>query len=276
MKQATMVFMGPVANGAPGARPMTQTESELARLQAEVARLRAEHEALRWAASHDELTGLPNRRLFLELAPGLIDRHAQSAIVMVADLDNFKPINDSFGHHVGDDVLRTIAQRVSYCASDHLVARLGGDEFAGVLTCDSAIRTISTAIAEPIRVAGRVLRVTASLGLARADGQAAIGELLHRADMAMYAAKRLDAPEPPAPTHEPYPRDPATVLPADTYRRGDPVWVYRDGAWRPGMVEAASALAVMCRYRRAEGAGTVVDTMAAEYVVPRERVGKAA
>ncbi len=71
------------------------------------------------------------------------------------------------------------------------------------------------------------------------------------------------------PTCEPAQRDPADVAPADTYRPHDPVWVYRQQAWRPGVVESASSRAVTATYRYAGGAGTVVDTMAAEYVVAR-------
>jgi hypothetical protein len=59
------------------------------------------------------------------------------------------------------------------------------------------------------------------------------------------------------------------VAPANSYRRDDPVWVYREGAWRPGVVESASGWAVMATYRYAGGTGTVVDTMAAEYVLAR-------
>src|SRR6266511_160852 len=71
------------------------------------------------------------------------------------------------------------------------------------------------------------------------------------------------------PTCHPHQRDPADVEPASTYQRDDPVWVYREGAWRPGVVESASAWAVMATYRYAGGTGTVVDTMAAEYVLAR-------
>ena len=64
-------------------------------------------------------------------------------------------------------------------------------------------------------------------------------------------------------------RDPAEVAPAGAYRTGDPVWVHRYGAWRPGVVEGASSRAVLATYRCTEGRGTVVDTMSAEYVMPR-------
>jgi hypothetical protein len=72
------------------------------------------------------------------------------------------------------------------------------------------------------------------------------------------------------PTCEPHQRDPAAVAPAATYRPYDRVWVYRDRAWRPGVVERASSGAVLATYRHANGAGTVVDTMTAEYVIARD------
>jgi hypothetical protein len=75
-----------------------------------------------------------------------------------------------------------------------------------------------------------------------------------------------------APTCDPIRRDPAGVAPASTYRHKDPVWVHRSGAWRPGVVEDASSRAVMVTYRCAQGQGTVVDTMSAEYVLPRTEI----
>src|SRR5688572_16250822 len=107
---------------------------EIAGLRAQVARLQAEREALQYAAGHDELTGLPNRRLFYALASRVLDTTDESAAVMMIDLDGFKPINDRHGHAAGDHVLRIIACRLAAWAGDNLVARLGGDEFAVLLT----------------------------------------------------------------------------------------------------------------------------------------------
>jgi hypothetical protein len=72
-----------------------------------------------------------------------------------------------------------------------------------------------------------------------------------------------------APICDPLKRNLASVAPPSSYRPGDPVWVHRSGAWRPGVVEAASGRAVMATYRFADGQGTIVDTMSAEYVIPR-------
>jgi diguanylate cyclase (GGDEF)-like protein len=172
-------------------------DAELARLRAKVAWLQAERAALWWAMGHDELTGLPNRRLLYALAPTLLGEAGGSAVVAVLDLNGFKPINDTFGHDTGDTVLRIVAQRLSSCAGDNLVARMGGDEFVAVLTGGGgsgpwwrpAVATLSSAVAEPIPVGGRTLRVTASIGVALAHDGAPVGELLRRADLAMYHAK---------------------------------------------------------------------------------------
>jgi diguanylate cyclase (GGDEF)-like protein len=302
-----------------------------------VAWLEAERAALWWAATHDELTGLANRRLFCTLAPQLMyaDR---PAVVVVLDLNGFKPINDALGHEVGDRVLQIVAQRLASCVGHDVVARLGGDEFTGVFTGPQrdlggqwwrpAVTALATAIAEPMPVAGHLLRVTASLGVAPARDEVLIAELLRRADLAMYHAKvnghcyaiwdrrgidgggalgarrfveiALAAPAPAIPAQpaqripaqpaqripiqpaqriptqpaDPIPdpgrRDPTAVAPAGTYKRNDPVWVYRQGAWRPGVVESASSRAVLATYRNAAGAGTGVDTMTAEYVLARD------
>jgi diguanylate cyclase (GGDEF)-like protein len=301
----------PVRTGVATPRRAPSTDAELARLQAQVARLEAERAALWWDVGHDELTGLANRRRFCTLAPPRLCR-GRPAVVLVLDLNGFKPINDTLGHEVGDWVLRVVAQRLAASAGYDLVARLGGDEFAGVLVSPPgevpahwwrpAVTQLSAVIAEPIPVAGRSVSVTASIGVAAAVEGALIDELLHRADLAMYHAKgrggghatwdeyvaaRAAASRgrrtvefvlspiehreryASAPTCHPLERDPASLAPADSYRRNDPVWVYRDGAWRPGVVEGASHGAVMATYRHAGGTGTLVDTMTAEYVLDR-------
>ncbi|OLB79087.1 MAG: hypothetical protein AUI14_11485 [Actinobacteria bacterium 13_2_20CM_2_71_6] len=298
-------------------------EAELSRLRAQVAWLQAERAALLWAVGHDELTGLANRRLFCTLAPALLDA-GRPAVVIVLDLNGFKPINDTLGHEVGDWVLQIVAQRMASCAGYDLVARLGGDEFTGVLTSRHlepaehwwrpAVTALVAAIAEPMPVAGQILHVTASVGVAHAPDEVPVGELLRRADLAMYRAKvggggyaawgthvvdgadpalprgqraisrrgtrtveftlfptlQSAGGDPAPPTCDPHERDPADLVPASAYQRNDPVWVYRDGAWRPGVVESASYRAVMATYRHAGGTGTVVDTMTAEYVLARD------
>lgn len=278
-------------------------------LRAEIAQLKADCEMLRWFVEHDELTGLANRRLFSALAPAQV--RSGPAVVLLLDLNGFKPVNDAYGHEAGDRVLRIIAQRLEKAIDGGLIARLGGDEFAGVLTPERSagfsatwwtptITGVLDAISAPMTIAGRRMSVSASVGVAVADGSVPIGDLMHRADMAMYEAKihglgykawgsensaapRLatappartpDAPIRPersddVPTIDPYQRDPADITPAGTYQRADRVWVFRHGAWYPGVVESASRRAVMATYRRNGGAGTVVDTMGAECVLER-------
>jgi diguanylate cyclase (GGDEF)-like protein len=182
-----------------------KTEAELARLrayvdqlEAQVTELRAERVALWWVAGHDELTGLANRRLFQAMAPHVLVTGVGPAAVIVLDLNGFKPINDTLGHDTGDAVLRVVAQRLASCLGDELVARLGGDEFAAVLTntdpegCGhwwrETVTALSAAIAAPMSVAGKTLSVSASVGVAPADG-APLAELLRRADRAMYQVK---------------------------------------------------------------------------------------
>jgi diguanylate cyclase (GGDEF)-like protein len=172
--------------------------AELARLQAEVEWLRAERDALAWAVGHDELTGLANRRLFTALAPEILERGGAAAL-MIVDLNGFKPINDTLGHDAGDEVLRVVARRMDAWGRGDLVARIGGDEFAGVLTSRDttapdngwrrAATVLAAAIAEPIRIFDRHLRITASIGIAPAYDDAGWAELLRRADLAMYRAK---------------------------------------------------------------------------------------
>lgn len=168
------------------------------RAEAEAARLRCELQAERHAASHDPLTGLPNRRAFYQLGAALVADPAQHPLVaVVLDLDDFKQINDEFGHAAGDEVLVAVAQRFARYAGDNLVARLGGDEFAGLLTSRSIdgrwpyppARRLAEALAAPMRVNGHSLIVTASVGLVLVHGSVHLAEVLRRADAAMYRAK---------------------------------------------------------------------------------------
>lgn len=188
---------GPPAGGAVGDGGGAQ--AELAALRAQVALLQAERAALWWAISHDELTGLANRRFLHAVGPSLL-RETDRCAVAVLDLNGFKPINDRYGHAVGDTVLRTVARRLSRCVGEDLAVRLSGDEFAAVLTASSlgghgegwsmAVTAMSDAIARPMVVGGQELSVTASIGVATAEGDTPlIGELIRRADLAMYRAK---------------------------------------------------------------------------------------
>ncbi|WP_446214082.1 GGDEF domain-containing protein [Micromonospora sp. IBSANI012] len=172
------------------------------RAEAEIEYLQAELAAERHAASHDPLTGLPNRRAFHRIAAALLtDAGGRPLIAVVLDLNDFKQVNDRYGHAAGDQVLISVAQRLTAFAGDNLVARLGGDEFAGLLSSpsvdrrwiDHATRRLCEAMAAPIPVGGRSVRVTASVGLAPVSGPTQLAEALCAADAAMYRAKGVTA-----------------------------------------------------------------------------------
>lgn len=166
--------------------------------EAKVADLSRELEAERYAASHDCLTGLPNRRAFYQIGVALITQCARQPLVaVVIDLDDFKQVNDQYGHAAGDQVLVAVAQRFAEFADGDLVARLGGDEFAGLLrvpTVDGAwldqfARRLTDTLAAPIQIVGRTVQVSASVGLAAVAG-CHLAEALRHADAAMYRVKR--------------------------------------------------------------------------------------
>jgi diguanylate cyclase (GGDEF)-like protein len=144
-------------------------------------------------ATTDPLTGLANRRAFRSALHDMVrDRTAEA--VLFLDLDDFKNVNDEFGHAAGDDVLRRVAERIEECArAADLCARLGGDEFAVLLAAgadaDDIAERLVTALSAPLTVRGRRLRVGASVGIAPVTGSTACEDLLHRADIAMYSAK---------------------------------------------------------------------------------------
>jgi diguanylate cyclase (GGDEF)-like protein/PAS domain S-box-containing protein len=157
-------------------------------------------EELRHQAFHDALTGLANRALFEEHlvhALARARRNHQPAAILFLDLDDFKTINDSLGHEAGDELLRAVAIRIAGAVrAEDTAARLGGDEFAVLVETsedENDAQIIATrllvAIAEPFDIAGRELRVSASVGMARSDGSVGIKELMRDADTAMYAAK---------------------------------------------------------------------------------------
>ena len=155
----------------------------------------------RQLALTDELTNLANRRAFYEHVESYLGQRAdQRGALLLLDLDRFKDINDSLGHHAGDDLLREVGERLRHTVHrEHdLLARLGGDEFAvfAVDVDDAGAATlagrISSALLEPFVVDGVTVRVAASIGVAvfPAHGEE-VSTLLRRADIAMYAAKGM-------------------------------------------------------------------------------------
>ncbi|EQD82519.1 sensor domain-containing protein [Saccharopolyspora erythraea] len=159
---------------------------------------RAARERLEYEATHDPLTGLANRTLALRHLAVSRDRTRAIAVLFI-DLDNFKLINDSLGHGVGDDVLRIVGERLFRTSREEdLVGRLGGDEFVVLVhdeSDDDVLRELATgllaALTEPIHVQGRQLHVNGSIGivLSRPGDTRAGPELLRDADVAMYQAK---------------------------------------------------------------------------------------
>jgi diguanylate cyclase (GGDEF)-like protein len=171
------------------------------RLQVTTEELAAKQRENAYQAFHDHLTGLPNRLLFRLSLGQAIERAAERGGrigVLLMDLDHFKEINDSLGHHVGDRLLAAVGPRLSETLRDgDLMARLGGDEF-GVLLPDVADETAATKIAQrlieglhrPVSVDELDLDVSGSVGIALFPDHAVDADtLLRHADVAMYAAK---------------------------------------------------------------------------------------
>lgn len=167
---------------------LTDTQGALARMQD--------------AAYQDRLTGLPNRRFLEQFADTLANRPETAAFtVLCIDLDGFKPVNDTLGHHAGDAVLHQVAARLASCLREEdLVARIGGDEFVVVINTGAGTKSpciadiagrLIAAVNEPVLVAGQAARVGCSIGIARwPDHGATLPQVMEQADRALYAAKR--------------------------------------------------------------------------------------
>ncbi|MDG5481699.1 putative bifunctional diguanylate cyclase/phosphodiesterase [Mycolicibacterium gadium] len=147
---------------------------------------------------HDALTGLPNRMLFTERLDEAM-RDGRFMLIFI-DLDDFKEVNDRFGHAAGDELLCAIGERLKRCVRDtDTLARIGGDEFAILIAGESeqledAAERLRVALRDPFALHGSAVRVKASMGLVRpgADGVPQTSDdLLRQADASMYAGKRL-------------------------------------------------------------------------------------
>ncbi|HVB07008.1 MAG TPA: EAL domain-containing protein [Acidimicrobiales bacterium] len=165
-------------------------------------RLRQQVRLNRHQAEHDPLTGLPNRARFhrkAELAVGRARRHDREAAIAVIDLDRFKDVNDTLGHHNGDRVLVELARRLAaFVRPQDVVARLGGDEFGvildGIEEPEAVLTQMRAVIEREFELDGLPLSIEASVGyvVSPADG-VDVDELLQRADIAMYVAKASHA-----------------------------------------------------------------------------------
>jgi diguanylate cyclase (GGDEF)-like protein/PAS domain S-box-containing protein len=172
----------------------------LANVLADALERQAVEDAIRHRALHDPLTGLPNRVLFLdrlEQALARVRRRHSLAAILFFDLDRFKLVNDSLGHHVGDELLAAAAPRLKQAVrTTDTVARFGGDEF-GILLEDISdehdaiemAERIASVFARPFVLAGKEHFVTTSIGIALARGGELAADLIRDADAAMYRAK---------------------------------------------------------------------------------------
>ncbi|WP_433372455.1 putative bifunctional diguanylate cyclase/phosphodiesterase [Actinoplanes sp. CA-142083] len=157
-----------------------------------------------WEAAHDPLTGLANRRELYERAMKYFAGRTDDGVValLLIDLNHFKEVNDTLGHGAGDAVLQEVARRLDDAAAPgDLVARLGGDEFAVLLVnlVTPALAThraeqMLSALEATLEVEGMQITVEAAGGIALAPGSGGINELMRRADVAMYQAKRAGQP----------------------------------------------------------------------------------
>jgi diguanylate cyclase (GGDEF)-like protein/PAS domain S-box-containing protein len=172
----------------------------------EVTERKRVEERLLHHALHDPLTGLPNRHLFMErLGSALLRFHLREGglfAVLFLDLDRFKVVNDSLGHHVGDELLQVIGERLEGALlPTHTVARFGGDEFAVLLEeledegeASRIAEVLGQVVAVPVNLSGYEVLTTASIGIALCSGGVERPEfLLRNADVAMYRAKGLGA-----------------------------------------------------------------------------------
>ncbi len=175
--------------------------SSLALFFTDVTEQRRAEERIRHLAYHDTLTGLPNRQMFVDqtqMALANAERRRDRVGVLFVDLDGFKPINDRFGHAVGDAVLVAVAERLRHSARlGDTVARFGGDEFTvllpnieSVVQAEAVARKLLSIMEEPFDVAGHSLVLSASVGVSvSVDGERSADQLLQHADSAMYRMK---------------------------------------------------------------------------------------
>ncbi|MBA1146800.1 GGDEF domain-containing protein [Ectothiorhodospiraceae bacterium WFHF3C12] len=169
--------------------------------------LEAERSNHQRRALHDHLTGLPNRLRFeadAEKARARAQRHGRYLAVLFVDLDGFKSVNDELGHHAGDQVLAAVARNLEQALrGSDTVARMGGDEFLVLLEdlpsageAGRVAEALLNGVGTPISVrngtgAARIVRVSASIGVAVSAGESPLERLIRRADDAMYAAKAV-------------------------------------------------------------------------------------
>lgn len=161
--------------------------------------LAAREQEARFLADHDALTGLPNRRMLETLYGELMKDQGgkpQRFLIACVDLDRFKDINDTLGHHAGDELIKAVAERLqSRLDSEDTLARIGGDEFAIMRPLpwmsdnDGVSNAVADCFREPFDVQGHQIESNASVGIAFADGHDSFDQSIKRADIALYDAK---------------------------------------------------------------------------------------
>ena len=188
------------------AKQAQKIASRETKLEKEINERRALERQLTHLAFHDPLTGLPNRTLFIDRLQRAIaeaERKNESVVVMFIDLDDFKKVNDSFGHHVGDKVIQAAALRLKKCLRDiDSIARLGGDEFTLLVPhvgdrddIEFIARRLIESLDEPIVIESTELRMSISIGISVYPSDASSEDnLLRNADTAMYFAKHTRGP----------------------------------------------------------------------------------
>ncbi|MFI5838520.1 putative bifunctional diguanylate cyclase/phosphodiesterase [Catenuloplanes sp. NPDC051500] len=198
-------LLGTVSTGyARALRDRTLDEQESIRRAAMVAReqaeaaLRESEARFRHQATHDSLTGLPNRALFTDRLRAAFTAPGRRLAVCFVDLDGFKMVNDTLGHHAGDQLLIEVGRRLRRSVGEHLVARLGGDEFVILIedtTCtEDALKVADsalTAINEPVEVDGQRLGVSASIGIVERETEGSSpSDVMRAADVTLHWAKQ--------------------------------------------------------------------------------------
>jgi diguanylate cyclase (GGDEF)-like protein len=158
--------------------------------------LRDQEQRLKREARSDRLTGMPNRSSFIASLQAAIERD-RPAVVLFLDLDGFKRVNDSLGHHIGDRLLVSVSDRLRQCLrAEDVAGRFGGDEFLVLLddvapgpALDELVDRISAAICAPYHLGEQVVRVGVSIGAAECAPGTTVEQLLQEADRSMYRAK---------------------------------------------------------------------------------------
>lgn len=187
---------GMVVNRGPDGSPLRMVGANT-----DISQLKAAEQNVWMQANFDTLTGLPNRRLFydrLEMKLRQADRTDEVLALLFIDIDRFKEVNDTLGHHIGDALLIQAAQRIKDCVRDYdTVARLGGDEFTVILTAQhksfdtgTIAQKIIDKLSTPFLLGDGETYVSASIGIALYPNDAdSVNELVKNADQAMYVAK---------------------------------------------------------------------------------------